>query len=150
MRRSYRYGIAAAVMAIALMAVLSAAGQDPMAPKSQEPAQAQPYTATFFGPWNEGVAKVHIPEVAFKKTATGIDVTVTVDKHPMDPQKPHYIMWIRIEDMNGQKLAEHDFKPTDPAPVATFEFKSLPDRIKVFERCNIHGIWIHEAAVEIK
>jgi desulfoferrodoxin-like iron-binding protein len=150
MRRSYPVWILAAAAAIGLLAAGFLAAQDPMAAKSQEPAQKEPYTATFFGPWNEAMAKVHIPEVAFKKTEDGIDVTVTVDKHPMDPAKPHYIMWIRIEDMNGKVLAQHDFKPTDPAPVATFKFKTLPDKIKVFERCNIHGIWLHEAAVEIK
>jgi desulfoferrodoxin-like iron-binding protein len=150
MKRRYPVWILGAGAAIGLLAVLSLAGQNPMTPAAQEPAQAKPYTATFFGPWNEAMAKVHIPEVTFKPLTEGIEVIVTVDKHPMDPQKPHYIMWIRLEDVNGKELARHEFKPTDPAPVATFKLKSYPDKINVFERCNIHGIWMTEVAVESK
>jgi desulfoferrodoxin (superoxide reductase-like protein) len=58
-------------------------------------------------------------------------------------------MWFCIEDMNGKVLAKHDFKPADPAPVATFQGQSLPGKIEVLERCNIHGIWMHEAGFEL-
>ncbi len=117
---------------------------------SQEAGQPKPFTATFFGPWNEAVAKIHIPQVSFEKMGTALMVTVKVDNHPMDPNKPHYIMWIRVEDVNGKVLAKHEFKPTDSAPTATFHLTKFPEKLKVLERCNIHGIWLNEVDVKVK
>ena len=117
---------------------------------SQEAGQPKPYTAKFFGPWNAAVAKKHIPEVTFEKMGAALMVTVKVDDHPMDPQKPHYIMWIRVEDGSGKILASKDFKPTDPSPVATFHLASWPENLRVLERCNIHGIWLNEVKVTLK
>ncbi len=118
---------------------------------SQEYSQPEPYTATNFGPWSEAVAKTHVPQVKFEKSGAGLKVTIQIDNHPMDPQKPHWIMWIRLEDMKGKKLGEKAFKATDPGPaIAVFELPTAPDKLKALERCNIHGIWLNEAAVEIK
>jgi desulfoferrodoxin-like iron-binding protein len=125
------------------------AGQSYGAPAAQEGNQPEPYTMTSFGPWNEGVAKSHVPQVTFEKMDQGIKVRVQIDNHPMDPGNPHYIMWIRIEDTRGNKLGEKMFKPTDPGPaVAEFELKDAPDEIKAFERCNIHGTWLNDVKVE--
>jgi|WetSurMetagenome_2_1015567.scaffolds.fasta_scaffold229588_2 desulfoferrodoxin-like iron-binding protein len=113
--------------------------------------QAEPYTMTSFGPWNAAVAKTHVPMVKFEKTNMGFKVTVQVDNHPMDPQKPHWIEWIRIDDAKGNRLAEKAFKPTDPSPaVAEFELPAIYDSLKVLEHCNIHGTWLNEAAVGLK
>ncbi len=151
MKKSYFAWISAVGLALGLLMVMSGwTGQYAAAPAAQEKPQAAPYTATSFGPWNAEVAKVHVPEVSFKKVGAETEVTVKVDSHPMDPQKPHYIMWIRLEDENGKKLAEHEFKPTDPAPVATFKLAAVPAKIKALEHCNIHGTWLNEAAVEMK
>jgi desulfoferrodoxin (superoxide reductase-like protein) len=59
-------------------------------------------------------------------------------------------MWIRLEDGMGKVLGKYAFKATDPAPVASFELQSVPVNLKAFERCNIHGIWMSEAKVELK
>jgi desulfoferrodoxin-like iron-binding protein len=118
---------------------------------SQEAGQPKPFTAKFFGPWSEAVAKTHIPEVTFEKAGNGLKVTVQIDNHPMDPQKPHWIMWIRLEDMKGAKLGEKTFQATDPRPaVAVFELASMPTKLKALERCNIHGIWLNEVDVKLK
>jgi len=45
-------------------------------------------------------------------------------------------------------LGKHQFKPTDPAPGATFDLISVPEKLVAFERCNIHGIWKNEVKVE--
>ncbi len=117
---------------------------------AQEPDQKEPYTMTSFGPWNEGVAKTHVPQVTFEKMGAALMITVKVDNHPMDANKPHWIMWIRVEDVDGKVLVKKEFKATDPAPVATFHLATWPAKLKVLERCNIHGIWLNEVEVKLK
>jgi len=146
--------VSISIVCVAAGAVVLASGwaQVASAPmKDQDYTQPEPYTAKNFGPWNEAVAATHVPQVTFKKEGTGVRVTVQIDNHPMDPQKPHWIMWIRIEDTKGRKLGEETFKATDPRPaVAVFDLPETPKRIKAFERCNIHGIWLNDLAVELK
>lgn len=126
------------------------AGYGQSKPQGQgEYKQDKPYTRENPGPW-AGAQDKHVPEITYEKMGMGLKVTVKVDNHPMDPAKPHYIMWIRLEDGMGKVLGRHQFKATDPAPVASFELKSVPADLKAFERCNIHGIWMSEAKVELK
>jgi len=140
-----------AIAALAAGLALGAAQMTSTAVKDQEYSQPEPYTAKFFGPWNEGVAKTHVPMVTFEKMGMGLKVTVQIDNHPMDPQQPHWIMWIRLEDTKGNKLGEKTFKATDPRPaIAVFELPAMVDTVKAFERCNVHGIWLNEAPVSLK
>jgi desulfoferrodoxin-like iron-binding protein len=133
------------------LAVIGGGAQNPTTPATQEYSQPKPYTAQDFGPWNAGVAKTHVPEVTFEKAGMGVKVRVQVDNHPMDPQKPHWIMWIKLEDAKGKKLGEKTFQATDPGPaVAVFELPNVPEKVKALQRCNIHGIWLNEVAVELK
>ncbi len=134
-----------AVLATAALALALSVTQ-----AAPEAAQPQPYTAKFFGPWNAAMAEKHIPQVAFEKMGAALMITVKVDDHPMDAAKPHYIMWIRVEDTKGKVLAEHNFKATDPAPTATFHLSTWPEKLKVLERCNVHGIWLNEVEVKLK
>lgn len=153
MKKTYPVLIAVACMAAGLMLIGPGRAATPSAAPagSQEYSQPEPYTAAYFGPWNEAVAKTHVPQVKFEKAGTGLKVTIQIDNHPMDPQKPHWIMWIRLEDMKGKKLGEKTFKATDPGPaIAVFELPRMHDKLKAFERCNVHGIWLNEAAVEFK
>ena len=152
MKKPFLVMIAVACVAAGLMLIASGWAQTPStAMKDQDYTQPEPYTAKNFGPWNEAVAATHVPQVTFEKMGMGLKVTVQIDNHPMDPQKPHWIMWIRLEDMKGKKLGEKTFKATDPRPaVAVFELPAMVDKVKAFERCNIHGIWLNEAAVELK
>ncbi|HSA95773.1 MAG TPA: desulfoferrodoxin family protein [Acidobacteriota bacterium] len=144
------YAVVFVIGLAACLAAAVAAQTGPTALKDGDYSQPAPYTATFFGPWNAGVAKTHVPEVTFEKMGTAVMVKVKVDSHPMDPEKPHWIMWIRVEDETGKELGKHEFKATDAAPVATFHVMDPPAKIKVFERCNIHGIWLNETAVTVK
>jgi len=150
--KKHRVWIFAAVLAVGLaLAGLGAAQMTSTAMKDQEYTQPEPYTAKFFGPWNEAVAKTHVPMVTFEKMGPGLKVTVQIDNHPMDPQQPHWIMWIKLEDMKGNTLGEKTFKAADPRPaVAVFELPSMVDTVKAFERCNVHGIWLNEAPVSLK
>jgi len=149
MKRSFAVVFFVVLAAALVAAVAAQTGQTAL--KDGDYSQPAPYTATFFGPWNEGVAKTHVPEVTVEKQGTGLKVTVQIDNHPMDPQKPHWIMWIRVEDAKGKKLAEKTFQATDPRPAkAVFELPKMHDKLKVFERCNVHGIWLNETAVTAK
>jgi desulfoferrodoxin-like iron-binding protein len=116
----------------------------------QAVAQEKPYTKVAPGPWPAAVANTHSPMITYEKSGAGIKVTVKIDNHPMDPKKPHYIQWIRLEDGMGNKLGEKQFKATDPAPIATFTLTSVPGTLKAFEQCNIHGIWMSQVKVSIK
>ena len=144
------------IAAAALMIGSIARGDDPGTAATQAKAlepnltytQARPYTKDFFGPWNADVAKVHLATITYEKAGDGLKVTVKVDDHPMNPDIPHYIMWIRIEDGKGNVLGRKDFVATDPAPIATFDLASAPEKIQAFERCNIHGIWMSETDVK--
>lgn len=152
MKKTFLFVLPLALMTAALVVAASGgAGQYGAAPSTQEYSQPKPYTAQDFGPWNAGVAKTHVPEVTFEKAGMGVKVRIQVDNHPMDAQKPHWIMWIRLEDAKGKKLGEKTFKATDPGPaVAVFELPNVPEKVKAFQRCNIHGIWLNEVAVELK
>jgi len=152
MKKPYLALIVVACAAAGLTLIASGWAQmQSSAMKDQDYTQPEPYTAKNFGPWSEAVAATHVPQVTFEKMGMGVKVTVQIDNHPMDPQKPHWIMWIRLEDMMGKKLGEKTFKATDPRPaVAVFELPNVPSKIKAYERCNIHGIWLNEVAVEIK
>src|SRR5512136_2915492 len=136
MNKPYLVLIAVVCVAAGLMLIASGRAQAPStAMKDQDYTQPEPYTAKNFGPWNEAVAATHVPQVTFEKMGQGLKVTVQIDNHPMDPQKPHWIMWIRLEDMKGKKLGEKVFKATDPRPaVAVFELPTRHDKIKAFER----------------
>ena len=152
MKKPYLVLIAVVCVAAGLMMIAPGWARMPSAAtKDQESTQPEPYTAKNFGPWNETVAATHVPQVTFEKMGAGLKVTVQIDNHPMDPQKPHWIMWIRLEDMKGNKLGEKTFKATDPRPaVAVFELPAMADKVKAFERCNIHGIWLNETVVDLK
>ncbi len=159
MKKPLFLSISFVLLAAGLMLVLSAwagagpgaaAAQSAAAPAGQVARQPEPYTMTSFGPWNAAVAKTHVPQVTFEKAGKGLKVTVQIDNHPMDPQKPHWIMWIRLEDMKGRKLGEKTFKPTDPRPaVAVFELPEMHAKLKALERCNIHGVWLNEVDVKL-
>ena len=113
-------------------------------------AQKKPYTKEDFGPWSAAIAEKHSPVITYEKAGAGLKVTVKVDSHPMDAAQPHYIMWIKLEDGSGNKLGEKTLKPTDPAPVATFDLATVPKMLMASEECNIHGTWMSHATVEMK
>lgn len=155
MKRQWIFIIAMVFLTSTLILTHSVSGkpsgpvlQTAAAGASQDYTQEKPYTKVDPGPWPAAVADKHSPEITFEHSELGLRVTVKVDNHPMDPTKPHYIMWIRIEDGDGKKLGEKTFQMTDPAPVAIFELASIPAKLRAFERCNIHGIWMSETKVE--
>jgi desulfoferrodoxin (superoxide reductase-like protein) len=81
-----------------------------------------------------------------EKMETGLKVTVTVN-HVMNPETPHYIMNIKLKDGEGQLLGEKEFQATDEKAEAIFELFTVPSKLMVYERCNLHGLWMDEVDV---
>ena len=79
----------------------------------------------------------HLPVV--ERVSEGvISVKVGSVTHPMLPE--HFIQWIFIEQ--GDSYQIKTFIPGEE-PVALFHVKkNVP--IKVFEFCNLHGLWMTE------
>lgn len=81
----------------------------------------------------------HLPVVE-KLTEDQIKVTVGSVLHPMLPE--HFIQWIFVAQDNTFQI--RTFEP-GMEPVATFAV--VPDQdIKVYEFCNLHGLWLTEIA----
>jgi superoxide reductase len=79
----------------------------------------------------------HLPVVE-KIDGNKISVKVGSVQHPM--LENHYIQWIFIS--NGDRYQIKQFKPGD-VPAAEF-FVDFKKEIKVYEFCNIHGLWMVE------
>jgi len=136
---------------IAFLVMLPMGCSEPQAPVAEkaapEPAAKEEpvYTRADPGAW-EGKESSHIPVIVYKKTGTGLDVTVTVN-HVMDPAIPHYIESIRLMDGEGHVLGEASFVATDKKAEATFKLTSAPAKLVAIERCNAHGLWKEEVPV---
>ncbi|MCC6861559.1 MAG: hypothetical protein IT158_23520 [Bryobacterales bacterium] len=144
--------IALVALLVAFLVTIPTGCSTQQAPVTQEPAaqaveqKEEPvYTRTDPGAW-EGKQSSHIPVIAYKKTGSGLQVTVTV-KHVMDPKAPHFIEWIKLTDGDGKALGEASFAATDKIAEATFELSSAPAKLIAIERCNIHGRWKEEVPV---
>ena len=79
----------------------------------------------------------HVPAV----TIDGSTVKVQVGEveHPM--MDAHYIQLIVLVTEKGYQVA-----PLTPAdkPVATFALAEGDAPVKVYEHCNLHGLWVKE------
>ncbi|MGP1608630.1 MAG: desulfoferrodoxin family protein [Clostridium sp.] len=83
----------------------------------------------------------HVPVVKIK----GEKVTVVVGDvlHPMTEE--HQILYILVETNKGTYIQK--LKSTDE-PKATFNIPSTESVLRVYEYCNLHGLW--EASEIIK
>ncbi len=127
----------------------AAAPQETPAMANEGNSMENPYTKDNPGPW-AGKEGAHVPQITYEKAGAGLKVTVQVDNHPMDPKTPHYIMEIMLHDGAGAMLGQKTFVATDPAPIATFELMSVPEKLVAYEHCNLHGIWKNETGVTIQ
>lgn len=113
-------------------------------PTSEE-AEEMIFTRSDPGAWG-GKEDSHVPQIVYEKMEAGLKVTVTVS-HEMNPEKPHYIMNIKLEDGEGQLLGEKELEATDEKAEAIFELTTMPSKLVAYERCNLHGLWMDEVAV---
>jgi desulfoferrodoxin (superoxide reductase-like protein) len=104
-------------------------------------------TRTDPGAWG-GKEDGHIPQAVFTKLDEEgnfrVDVTV---QHAMKPE--HWIKHIWLRNDGKQILAEKELLPTAPSPAsATFTANvNTVERFKVYELCNLHGLWMAEYEV---
>lgn len=79
----------------------------------------------------------HLPVVE-KLGGSKISVKVGSVEHPM--LEKHFIQWIFIE--NGSQYQIKKFNPGEK-PYAEFTV-DLKQPVKVYEYCNLHGLWMAE------
>ncbi len=113
--------------------------------QATEEAEEVVYTRSDPGAWG-GKEDSHVPLIAYQKTETGLTVTVTVN-HEMNPDTPHYIMAIMLKDGEDTLLGEKNFLAADEKAEAVFELTTVPEKLKAYERCNLHGLWMDEIDV---
>ena len=79
----------------------------------------------------------HVPAVAVDGST--VKVQVGEVEHPM--MDAHYIQLIVLVTEKGYQVA-----PLTPAdkPVATFALAEGDAPVKVYEHCNLHGLWVKE------
>ena len=83
----------------------------------------------------EAATEKHLPVLT--RDGHVVNVEVSTVTHPMTPE--HWITFIAIETEKGYQIKRLD--PTD-APKASFVEENKV--IKVYEYCNLHGLWVSE------
>jgi superoxide reductase len=123
--------------------------EEEQAAEKTEPASAEAeeiiYTRSDPGAWG-GKEDSHVPQIVYEKMETGLKVTVTVS-HEMNPETPHYIMKIKLKDGEDNLLGEKELQATDEKAEAIFELFAVPGKLKAYEKCNLHGVWMDEVDV---
>ena len=88
----------------------------------------------------DAATEKHVPVV----TADGSVVRVQVGsvEHPMTPE--HYITLICLETEKGYQVAPLS---ADGKPEAVIAVAEGDKPVRVYEYCNLHGLWVNEVAV---
>ena len=82
----------------------------------------------------DGAAEKHVPAVS--REGNTVHVTIGSVAHPMIAT--HYIQWIALETANGAQIK---YLHPDQEPKADFILKENEQVLKVYEYCNLHGLW---------
>ena len=82
----------------------------------------------------DGATEKHVPVYTVEWNT--VKVKVGSAEHPMTDA--HHIEWIAIETENGNQRKE--LKPGDK-PEATFALVPRDKVKRVYEYCNLHGLW---------
>ena len=92
-------------------------------------------------PFDSGVPLVCCGEQMEELVANTTDAALEVGStlHPMTPE--HYITFVCLQTKNGYQFVQ--LTPED-APVADFAVAEGDEPVKVYEYCNIHGLWAAE------
>ena len=85
----------------------------------------------------DGAFEKHVPTVAIDGST--VKVQVGEVEHPM--MDAHYIQLIVLVTEKGYQVA-----PLTPAdkPMVTFALAEGDAPVKVYEHCNLHGLWVKE------
>lgn len=82
----------------------------------------------------DAATEKHVPVII--RNGGKVEVNVGSVDHPMIPE--HYIQWIALETKYGNQRKV--LKPNE-APHAVFYIAEDDEIIKVYEYCNLHGLW---------
>jgi desulfoferrodoxin-like iron-binding protein len=123
----------------------AAPAEEAAAPPAESATEEPVFTRNDPGAW-EGKETGHLPVITYEKSDTGLKVNVVVN-HVMDDGAPHYIMWIKLFDGDGNLLGQQEFEANDEKAEASFELTSVPAKLVAHEKCNVHGIWMEQVDV---
>lgn len=85
----------------------------------------------------DGAYEKHVPAVSIEGNIVNVQVGSVA--HPMI--EAHYIPFTYL--VTNKRTSRVDLKPGD-APVARFVLDEDEKALKVFEYCNLHGLWVKE------
>ena len=85
----------------------------------------------------DAAVEKHVPVVTVEGDRVHVEVGSVL--HPMTPE--HYITFICLETENGYQLAE---LTPDNDPLADFVVAEGDKPVRVYEYCNLHGLWVAE------
>ncbi|NGM17378.1 desulfoferrodoxin [Eggerthellaceae bacterium zg-893] len=85
----------------------------------------------------DAAVEKHVPEVTVD--GAGVHVQVGSVEHPMLPE--HYIAFVCLETEQGYQIAE---LTSDDKPVVDFVTAEGDKPVRVYEYCNLHGLWVAE------
>lgn len=85
----------------------------------------------------DGAFEKHVPQVAVD--GANVHVQVGDIAHPMT--EPHFITMVVLVTEKGYQVAP--LTPAD-APEANFTVAAGDKPVKVYEYCNLHGLWVKE------
>lgn len=93
-------------------------------------------------------SKKHVPFIATSRDGDSVTITVEVGHYVAHPNlSDHWIDMIEI-CANGAPIVSYDFAAGVVAPkvtaVATLDAGT---KLTVYERCNLHGLWVAETTV---
>ena len=83
----------------------------------------------------DAATEKHVPAVEVEGNIVKVQVGSVA--HPMT--EAHHISFVTL--ITNKAVMRHDFAHTD-APVATFALSEGEKPIKVYEYCNLHGLWV--------
>ena len=85
----------------------------------------------------DAATEKHVPAV--EVNGNTVNVQVGSIAHPMT--EAHHIAFVTL--ITDKSVMRHDFNHTDE-PVATFTLGADEKPLKVYEHCNLHGLWVKE------
>lgn len=90
---------------------------------------------------SDGAGEKHVPAVKVEDGKLFVQIGDVV--HPM--LEEHYItnIWAEYPDGTVEKVA---LKPGEK-PTAVFDVTDVNGKMKVYEYCNIHGLWVKELEI---
>lgn len=85
----------------------------------------------------DAAVEKHVPVVTVDGSNVHVEVGATL--HPMTPE--HSIAFVCLVTKNGYQTIELS---AEDAPVVDFAIAEGDEALKVYEYCNLHGLWVAE------